>query len=448
MITVFMHIACIGNAWKAVTNELLSSTVNSGLYDAAEQIIAGVSGNKEDFTDLEMQHKSLGKIKWHYHGDVINLYEFPTLQLLQKHCNNLKLINHKVFYCHTKGVSKNPKNPFWKYWRQYMTKSCIEDFQKHVDALDYNDVSGDMWTDNTHFSGNFWWANATHINQLPDLIELYDNPKTIWEGHSFEEQRRLQCEMWIGMSKGIRVKENGILNMKPGFNLRIVAEADNVACPLNKMDFDKIYLINLNHRHDRLQKSMAEVERIGLENVKRFPAINAKALGITKKDLDNPGLIGCFLSHFAILQEAVVNNYKRLLIMEDDVTFINGFNEAMTYALEQLPSDWELVYLGYTERYGENTFKKRVSDSIVIPNDPWGTQAYIVQNEGIRILYENLQHIKDHIDIQISRYINPKLKVYELYPSLCPQSGAESDINIGTVKFKTPQRRGNFAQLN
>src|ERR1043165_9507950 len=350
MNTAFFHIACIGNAWCKIVEEIMSAFQTSNVYSFLDSIHVGVSGTTDDLNELKKKYSGWVKLKWHYHGEVHHQYEFPTLKLLRSYCKANP--GSKVLYCHTKGVSKPYDNPFWKYWRRYLIHSCIEGFQRHHKALDSHDVSGNMWSDNTHFSGNFWWANAAHINLLPDLDDLYKAPKTIWEGHSFEENRRLQCEMWIGMRKGLKVMENGILNAKPGFASRIFGTVDERPCLLNDMEFDKIYLINLDQRPDRYEDSLLQLNSIGLKNVIRFPAINAKAMGITKRDLDNPGLIGCFLSHYFILQEAVMNNYKRLLIFEDDVTFIKGFNEAFAYAKKQLPDDWEMVYLGYTERFG------------------------------------------------------------------------------------------------
>jgi GR25 family glycosyltransferase involved in LPS biosynthesis len=446
MIYVVFHVACMGSDWKTIFEEIFSEIISAGLYHKAAEIHIGVLGSTQDFYELSNRCEQFEKVRLHHWGDNFEEYEFPSVQLAK----NLAGSNAtgKVLYCHTKGVSKNYGNPIWKYWRRYMIKSCIREHAKHLSALQMHDVSGDMWTNDTHFSGNFWWANAGHLVKLPDLDVLRQSPKMIWEGHSYQENLRLQCEMWLGMTKGIRVMEHGVLNMTPGFEYRVVPPTDEYACPLNEMKFDRIYVINLDKRIDRYKSFQNEAQKIGLENVVRFPAINAKELGFTKRDLDNPGLIGCFMSHYFILQEAVINNYERVLIFEDDATFVEGFNERLTYSLQELPADWELVYLGYTERYGLHTYKSRIAESITIPNDPWGTQAYMLQGAGIRIMYENLKEIRDHIDIQMSRYICNKLKAYEIFPTLCPQSGAQSDISIPMVRFRIPQRGRTVAFMN
>ena len=439
---IFFHIACMGESWKQVVDEMINAFMVSGLYDRVDEIYAGVLGQPGEMAFLKRNYPG-EKITWHHHDSDIQRYEFPTLEALAAFAAQNP--GEKILYCHTKGVTRSITNPYWKYWRRYMTDSCILQYQKHIAALENYDVSGDMWSDGTHFSGNFWWANAAHITQLPELQQLKANPVVIWEKHSAQENFRLQCEMWLGMRKNIKVKDHGINNMKPGFALNIVGKTDPFPCPLNDMGFGKIYLINLTSRTDRLTRTLREFNKVGLKGYSRFSAINAGTMGITHLRLNNPGLVGCFLSHYFILQEAILNNYKHILIFEDDVTFVNGFNEILAYSLKQLPSDWQLVYLGYTEREGINTYKKRLSENITLPNDPWGTQAYMVQNDGISILFEHMKEIKDHLDIQMSRHIIPQMAAYEIFPSLCPQSGMKSDIVAEPAQFDFKKKKKTFA---
>lgn len=438
MIVGFVHISCMGSQWQVVASELFNAISNSKLCNKSDLIHIGIVGTKENFEYLVNAYNSLSNLQFHSFGEEFNQYEYPTLMLLQDEAR--KYPESKMFYCHSKGVSRDTQDPFTKYWRQYMIKEVILDHQKHISSLDFHNVSGNMWSDGTHFSGNFWWANAAHINTLPLLKELQKNPEIIWDGFDREENIRLQCEQWIGKRKGIKVKEHGILNMKPGFAHRIVQDVNQkeIVCPLDELGFDKIYVINLDRRSDRYQQVLREFDKVGLKGVERFPAIDGATLGITKKDLDNPGIVGCFLSHYSILHEALRKGYKRILVFEDDVSFINGFNEIFRFIYPKVPTDWELLYLGYTERFGVYSFKESINDYVKIPNDPWGTQAYMVQNEGIQKLYDNLKEIKDHIDIQISRTIHPMLKVYEMFPCVCPQSGSNSDIsNNTTFKIST-----------
>lgn len=192
------------------------------------------------------------------------------------------------------------------------------------------------------------------------------------------------------------------------------------------LECDKIYLINLPHRTDRLRMAKKQFEKAGINDYNIFKAIDARKLRIKGVVEDNQGLIGCFLSHFVILQEAIRYNYKRIAVFEDDMIFVDDFKDKYEHAMNQIPDKWQLLYLGYYERSGQS--KLMVTENISIPKNTWGTHAYMLQNDGIKIMYENLQEIKSHIDVQISSEIVPKLYTYCITPAICYQSGIKSDI--------------------
>lgn len=189
---------------------------------------------------------------------------------------------------------------------------------------------------------------------------------------------------------------------------------------------DRTYLINLPHRTDRLRIAYRQFDIAGVPRPTLFPAIDAKKLGITGVNEANQGLIGCFLSHYFILQEALLNGYKQIAVFEDDVLLVQDFKDKFDIAYEQVPDTWQMLYLGYYERSGSG--KVQVSENVTIPKNTWGTHAYMLRGEGINIMYENLQTIKSHIDVQISEQIIHKLYAYCISPAVCHQSGIKSDI--------------------
>lgn len=189
---------------------------------------------------------------------------------------------------------------------------------------------------------------------------------------------------------------------------------------------DRTYLINLSHRTDRLRIAKAQFEKAGMPMPIIFPAIDARKMGIKGVTEDNQGIVGCYLSHYIILQEALTYGYKRITIFEDDLLLVTDFKEKFDIAIEQVPEKWQMLYMGYYERTGQR--KIQVSENVTIPKNTWGTHAYMVQNEGIKILYDNLQKLRCHIDVQISEDIVPKMYTYCIYPALCHQSGIKSDI--------------------
>jgi glycosyl transferase family 25 len=75
-------------------------------------------------------------------------------------------------------------------------------------------------------------------------------------------------------------------------------------------EIDKIIYINLDHRTDRKKEVEDELDKFNLK-YERFSAISNKN-----------GALGCSKSHLAVIKKAKENNYKNILVLEDDFDFI------------------------------------------------------------------------------------------------------------------------------
>ncbi|CND08892.1 glycosyltransferase family 25 protein [Yersinia pseudotuberculosis] len=77
---------------------------------------------------------------------------------------------------------------------------------------------------------------------------------------------------------------------------------------------DKVVYINLKERTDRNEHIKKELEKVCFppEKIIRFEAIRAGS-----------GFIGCAKSHLAVLKMAQENNWKNILVLEDDMVFEN-----------------------------------------------------------------------------------------------------------------------------
>lgn len=74
---------------------------------------------------------------------------------------------------------------------------------------------------------------------------------------------------------------------------------------------DQIMYINLEKRSDRKAEMEQELDNFGLK-YERFEGIETPDFGI----------LGCGLSHLAVLKIAKERGYKNILILEDDFTFL------------------------------------------------------------------------------------------------------------------------------
>ena len=71
-----------------------------------------------------------------------------------------------------------------------------------------------------------------------------------------------------------------------------------------------VVFINLEKRKDRLAEISKEMDKMQIQAT-RFNAVEK-----------NTGIVGCGLSHLAVLKLAKDNNWPHVLILEDDFTFL------------------------------------------------------------------------------------------------------------------------------
>lgn len=103
---------------------------------------------------------------------------------------------------------------------------------------------------------------------------------------------------------------------------------------------DHIFVINLDRRTDRMATIDAHLQSYGLK-YERFSAIETPGQGI----------VGCGLSHMAVLRLAKKRGYKNVLILEDDFEFLVTKTELENY-LDGLfthspPIEFDVCMLSY-----------------------------------------------------------------------------------------------------
>ena len=112
--------------------------------------------------------------------------------------------------------------------------------------------------------------------------------------------------------------------------------------------FERTYVISLAERRDRQAEMDVQLQRIGLRlgagNVALFSAIRPADKG----EFETPGARGCFLSHLAVLEDAVKRSCARVVILEDDLNFARDFAARIDEVLRGLAGmPWSLFYGGH-----------------------------------------------------------------------------------------------------
>lgn len=107
---------------------------------------------------------------------------------------------------------------------------------------------------------------------------------------------------------------------------------------------EKIFVINLKHRTDRMELFTQDCIRMGipLEKVERFDAIRME-----------DGCMGCSMSHLHVLSIARERGYKTFWVMEDDFTFTisrEEMDQSLEYFFDSVLKkqlDWRVIMPSY-----------------------------------------------------------------------------------------------------
>ena len=199
---------------------------------------------------------------------------------------------------------------------------------------------------------------------------------------------------------------------------------------MNPFDyFKEIHLINLDKRTDRLNNVMQEFEKLGIKDrVQRFKAIE-------KTD----GRLGCIKSHVELLKYAKAKKLENILILEDDITFVQpNTNEILNNAIQQLNMKWNLLY------FGANTHTKlfKLTENLIYLNNAFATHS-LAYHESIydKIInkYDKMQQLTKHTDI-LDVYYCTDLQVNNtcllVNPILTTQVNGFSDIEKRDVNYE------------
>lgn len=215
-----------------------------------------------------------------------------------------------------------------------------------------------------------------------------------------------------------------------------------------------VFYINLAHREDRREHVVRQLESIGLQHhqVQRFEAIRC----------DN-GAIGCSMSHLKLLQMAKQHQWDNIMIVEDDITFLNPdvFITQLNRFLNERKGnqeDQENEKKGETDRptnalwdvlllAGNNMPPyHQVDDVCVQVSRCQTTTGYIVQRHYYNVLIDNIKsglthliyHPEQHSQFALDKYwfaLQQKDYWYLLIPLTVVQLEGYSDIEQKEVDY-------------
>lgn len=117
--------------------------------------------------------------------------------------------------------------------------------------------------------------------------------------------------------------------------------------------FDRIFYINMAKDADRNEHMIEQFKKFNITNYERVEGIEFKEIPFKAhcrnfiKDDEKyiKGQLGCREAHFECIRIAKNRNYSRVLILEDDVVFLQDPSVLLTQNHEIL-NDWDMLYFG------------------------------------------------------------------------------------------------------
>ena len=185
--------------------------------------------------------------------------------------------------------------------------------------------------------------------------------------------------------------------------------------------FDRVIVINLQRRSDRLEQFDEQAKKIGFE-YEVHEAIDGKFIGIDP-------IVAGRLSHIEVLRK--IKPLENVLICEDDAIFRDDFNEVSDEYMADLPPNWDIFYLG------------ALKNQVAPMNKHWvrqiettGSHAYCVNPDKVDLFIHIARENEKWIDVAYRLWCD-RTNAYIAHPNLVIQSDGYSDLRESeTQDFK------------
>lgn len=172
---------------------------------------------------------------------------------------------------------------------------------------------------------------------------------------------------------------------------------------------DKIYLINLPDRPDRLLRASTMLN---------FRDLSFCVVSATRK---TDGRLGLLMTLQGLWQKSVDEGLERVLILEDDINIV-GDLAVMEKVMEQLPKDFDMLYLGCNLAQPPTVY----SANILCVHRALATHAVVYSRKAMTRLLSLPMHLP--VDVFLANTIQAAGNCYCTYPLLISQYPGYSDI--------------------
>lgn len=196
--------------------------------------------------------------------------------------------------------------------------------------------------------------------------------------------------------------------------------------------FDRCVVINLDRRRERFDKVLEHFKERDWPFIQpiRMRAIDGQRVPVPTHWCAGSGAWGCMSSHRRVLEDAIMDGCRSVLVMEDDIVLVDGFAEKVAAFLKHVPKDWGQLMLGGQGVNRDGALSQEiVAEGVARVTGVERTHCYAVRGEYMRALYSKWSSASGHCDHVMGPFQRAAgIPVYAPTTFLAGQGEGVSDI--------------------
>jgi GR25 family glycosyltransferase involved in LPS biosynthesis len=193
--------------------------------------------------------------------------------------------------------------------------------------------------------------------------------------------------------------------------------------------FDRQFIISLQRTKAKLSVTQDHLSRQGIV-AEPFDGMDGSITGLETRwqyEVDNPRTgyrigprtVNLYLSHYMLWKCCQYTSGDSFLVLEDDVRFDDDWRDHIGVALANLPSNWDLLYVGSCCCQGRE--HQQVSGRLHKTSFALCTHAYAVRRKALPILLERCARVWSGVDITMVFNAIPFLETFAILPRIAHQ---------------------------
>ena len=236
--------------------------------------------------------------------------------------------------------------------------------------------------------------------------------------------------------------------------------------------FDHIYVVNLDHQLEKRLKTANQLRKAGIQfelfsavngymgeprdffenyrktplgSLKRYPLWNDREIRRGSHFIESAGAVGYIYTYLKILKDAKRRQFKKFLILEDDVILCNDFENKLEKFLSSVVSDWKVLQFGASQ-YGWSgiNLDTALSNGYYHPNQVETCGSFAIAFDGSIVdeLIEAESAFEapfDHLPMG-EIYERYRGKCYVSYPNLVMPDVGDSSIRGGRCQYAQSEK--------